>query len=242
MKKLFLMAIIIIYPLSNCISMSDDQGEIDITCITPIKSGMDSEKRREAIKSFLKEHLKSESRFDINEVCEAEDVKISGREIRIFTLKDQSKWVFCRGDLERFIGYIYLRRVIDYLGLKTTCAAESKFMLMPGKSDISVTIHPSGKGRLKDIPVIDSPDFCTFSRYYGDERVEFYDRSYDLSNDLLLLIKYGFLEISNIRKKDEKFYVFDTEYDSFDNNGTTIDIDQTLENTFSFSASNLGLI
>lgn len=225
-KQIFtLMLAAVVCGASPVFAMETENEKIDIRAITPIKNGMNSEQRKGAIESFLKEPLKSEYEFKTAEISSKQSRQCGGvgRIFQTYTLNDRSEWVIGTGGLNRFLGHLYLKKAIEHYDLKTLCVVETRFAYRNSNSDITISIRPSGQDGLKNIPVIDSMDFFSLSRYVGDERLTFEDCAEDnaIRNELSILRrKIGFTDIdgyTNLRKKDGKIYIIDTEYGSFTN-------------------------
>lgn len=200
-----------------------DAEELDIRAITPIKSGMDSDQRREAIHSFLKDALKPEYELNQAELSSTQYRQAggNGRLFQTYTLNDGSEWVMGQGGLNRFLGHLYLKKAIEHYKLETLCVAETRFASKNPNGDITIRIHPNGRDRLQNIPVIDSMDFFSLSRYVGEERLPMLLRDAKEREELRILsTKIGFTDMlgyANLRRKNGKIYIIDTEYGSFSN-------------------------
>lgn len=218
-KKYFMLGMIIC--AANSVFATDSE-EFDIHAITPIKNGMNSDERREAIQTFLKEALTVESELT-GEVCSSQKRQAAGggRFFDTYTLTDGSEWVMGQGGLNRFLGYVYLKKAVEHYGFKKLKVVETVFTYRKPEGDITINIYPEWRGNLKNIPVIDSDDFFSLSRYVGDERLTYETVDEDTINELSILSKkIGFTDIlgyANLRKKDGTVYIIDTEYDSFSN-------------------------
>lgn len=201
-----------------------ESEEFDIRAITPIRSDMNSEQRKEAIHSFLKESLKPEYELKSTEISGSQFRQCGGvgRGFQTYTLNDGSEWVMGQGGLNRFLGHLYLKKAIEHYDLKTLSVVETRFVYRKANSDIIIiNIHPNGQNSLKNIPVIDSMDFFSLSRYVGDERLTSENADTDIIKELSILsTKIGFTDIigyTNLRRKDGRVYIIDTEYGSFSN-------------------------
>jgi len=210
-----------------------DAEELDIRSITPIKSDMNPEQWGKAIFSFLKESLKPESELKTAEISSKQSrQKQVGKPFEISTLNDGSEWIRGKeGGLNRFFGHLYLKKAIEHYDLKTLCVAETRFAYIgQPNSGFSIEIYPAGKDRLTDIPVVDSMDFCSYSRYVGDEgfndlgsiaegfnSAEITSQEKEELKILYTNIGYTDLHIGNLRKQNGKIFIIDTEYGSFYN-------------------------
>lgn len=115
---------------------------------------------------------------------------------QIVTFDDRSEWVVMtdKGN-ERFCGYLYLKNALEKAGSSKVKAAENKLFWDKGKVYV-------------------------LSRYCGEKKLEMKDL---LSNPnyiecLKLIDKVHFsdtLGFANLRKEEDKIYVFDTEKNSF---------------------------
>ena len=98
------------------------------------------------------------------------------RHFQVLILNDNSEWVFGSGGLERFLGYLYLKKAIDHHGLAKFRAAETKFLYQPKQEGkISLTVKSANGTPLKNVRTIDSKDFISLSRYVGDTKPSFDD-------------------------------------------------------------------
>ena len=191
---------------------------MDIRAITPIKSGMNSEQQREAIESFLKESLKPEYEFKTAEIIGKQTRQCIARSFQTYTLKDGSEWVMGQGGLNRFLGHLYLKKAIEHYDLKTVCVVETRFAYK-SDGDILVSIKPNNEDPLKNLPLIDSMDFFSLSRYIGDERLTRVDAKENEELEILRT-EIGFTDMTfyeNLRRSDGKIRIIDTEYGSFSN-------------------------
>lgn len=225
MKKFLLLSYLIACLFSSeSIAMgvendTDERERIDIRAITPIKSDMDSQKRREVVRDFLTKALDPVYELNQADIVSTQTRQIAGgRSFQTYTLKDGSEWVMGSGGLNRFLGHLYLKRAIEHYGLQTLCVVETRFAYKdPGNRAISITISPRGQDRLKNIPVINSTSFFSLSRYIGDTRVEALGEVE--AQELERLRKeIGFVDIdgnTNLRRHEGKIYIIDTEYGSF---------------------------
>ncbi len=222
MKKKFLMLAVLLCGTSPLFAMEIPEENFDIRSITPIKNGMPPEQRREAIQSFLKESLKPEYELKTTEISgQSRQCGGVGRLFQTYTLNDRSEWVMGEGGLNRFLGHLYLKKAIEHYDLKTLCVVETRFAYKNPSNDITINIHPNGKNSLKNIPIIDSMDFYSLSRYVEDERLTFENADTAIRNELSILRKkIGFTDIegyANLRRKDGRVHIIDTEYGSFSN-------------------------
>jgi hypothetical protein len=198
-----------------------DTEELDIRAITPIKSGMNSEQQNEAIRLFLEESLKPEYEIKRADIVSMQTRSFGRRELerefKIFTLKDGSEWVLGEGGLDRFLGYLYLKKAIEHYKLKTLCPVETRFLKRTAENrEISTSVIPFTKKGFNPIYLIDSQDFFSLSRYVGDEEVT--SETEDEENELRTLRrKIGFTDQNreNLRRKDGMIYILDTASTSF---------------------------
>jgi len=207
-----------------------DPEKLDIRAITPIRNGMTSEPQQKAIEEFLADSLKPE--FEINNTeLSKEKMKIrkvgASGEFYIYTLENNSEWVCGKGGLERFLGYLYLKKAIEFYGLKKFRVVGTRFAYRTQNRDInhiSITETIKGIPVMEGIPVIDSMNFYSFSHYVGDEYLTYEDVYLDkeiLGEFNTLRDKIGFKDVgcgsyyANLRKKDGMIYIIDTEYNSF---------------------------
>jgi hypothetical protein len=86
--------------------MKAQSQEFDIRAITPIKSNMTSEERREAIKSFLSEYLTPEYELKKSDISGGRQRQCGARGFSTYALRDGSEWVMGTGGLNRFLGHL----------------------------------------------------------------------------------------------------------------------------------------
>lgn len=114
----------------------------------------------------------------------------------ILTYTDTSEWVFLNDTpKERFCGFLYLQDAIKKAGLSTIRAADNKMALHDKK--IIYLSRYCGEIKPNEYEFLDPLKFSEFS---------------------ILKNKIGFVDMlgsANIRKKNDKIYVFDTEKLSF---------------------------
>ena len=219
--------------------------EFDIRAITPLRNGMNDEQRREAIQKFLQDSLKPELEIKETELSE-KNMRIRGvtsKQFQTYTLTDGSEWVHGGVGLDRFLGYLYLKKAIKSYGFKKLCLVETRFLHIKqnddmDKGDISINIGDFGKisisidssKKINAEAVINSKNFCSLSRYVGDEHLTYLEvcNNENIKNELRILReKIGFRDMNcvensysyiyhNLRKKDGMIYIFDTEYFSFE--------------------------
>lgn len=113
----------------------------------------------------------------------------------ILTYADNSEWVLLTNKREeRFCGFLYLQNEIKELNLNIMEAAENKIGIFNNK-------------------------IIYLSRYYGDKKLDMNEISEHYLGELSILQKdIGFIDMlgyANLRKQDNKLYVFDTEKPSF---------------------------
>lgn len=244
MKKFLLLSLLSCCFLNSfsAIAMDESDETMDIRAITPIKSGMNSEQRRGAIQSFLRESLTNKGMELKTADISSEQKRQCGGVGRLFdtyTFKDGSEWVMGAGGLNRFLGYLYLQKAIEHYGLKNVCVAETRFAYKKPSGAISISVKPIGDKPLENIPTIDSQDFFSLSRYVGDDRPALGEVNEELD---ILHTKIGFTDFllnSNLRKKDGKIYVIDTEYGSFSSTNISPYMDEDGELKFTFSRDSL---
>lgn len=116
-----------------------------------------------------------------------------GNQSVILTYEDNTEWVFLSNKpQERFCGFLYLQNALKESDLNTITAAENK-----------ITIHDK--------------EIIYLSQYCGEKRPGLFghiDEFQKLNKDI------GFTDMlgsANLRERDDKIYVFDTEKGSFDN-------------------------
>jgi hypothetical protein len=122
---------------------------------------------------------------------------------------------------------------------------ETHFAYRKLSGDISVTIQPAKYDNLKNIPVIDSIDFFSLSRYVGDVRPQALEIELNEYEELKTLQnKIGFTDMlayANLRRKDGKIIIIDTEYGSFSNSSFLPYFDEEADLEFTFSRAELGM-
>jgi len=234
--KLFLSLFLLLNGINASLQAMDSENEsVDIRAITPIKHGMNSEKRREAIQSFLRESLKPESELRTTEISGKQTRQCGVRMFQTYTLNDGSEWVMGQGGLSRFLGYLYLKKAIEYYGLKTLRVVETRFAYRNPSGDIEISVKPVAEKHLINIPTIDSKNFFSLSRYMGDDRPTLGEGVEELE---ILRTKIGFTDLAfnaNLRKKDGIIYIIDTEYPSFSSTNISPYIDKDDGKAFTFS-------
>lgn len=206
---------VVVFGISPVFATMQENETIDISSITPIKSGMNSgPQRREAIQAFLKDSLKPEYELQGDKMLEQHVRKCGVKECETYTLEDGSEWVQGSGGLNRFLGHLYLKKAIEHYNLETLRVVETRYVYINGDNSITVSINPSGP--LRNVPVIDSKDFLSFSRYIGDERPVAAEKEREELE--ILRTRIGFTDMAfygNLRRYDGKIYIIDTEYGSF---------------------------
>lgn len=109
----------------------------------------------------------------------------------ILTYADGSEWVFLPDkETARFCGFLYLQNALKEAGITLIAAAANKMALHDKK-------------------------IIYLSQYCGEDRPGLLENSEEISK----LAKLGFTDTTanaNLRKKEGKLYVFDTEKSSFD--------------------------
>lgn len=228
MKKKLLMLAVMLWGTSPVFGMEIPEEDFDIRAMTPIKEGLPPEQRREVIQSFLKESLKPEYEFDESRILSRETRKFNGRTFTTCLLDDGSLWVQNIGGLERFLGYLYLKKAIEHYDPDTLCAIETRFAYRKPNEDITIRIDPYSKSNyFNTLPVLNSNDFCTYSRYVkGSEGFTFRELESDERKAIYLLqTRIRFTDIKseddmnkykNMKRTNGKLSIYDTEYRSFE--------------------------
>src|SRR5436190_11320704 len=178
MKKRIFTLLLISAILSSANQAFAMEEEFDIRNLTPIKAGMDSQKREETIKEFLKKHLTPENQFDRTQIKETKMHTYGQRSFKTVILEDGSEWVKSKNkDFERFVGFIYLKEGIKNHKLEKFEAVPTKFCYKNPQSDFTIEIANRGPGRgntpstPNNLPVLVSSDFDSYSRYVGDAKI-----------------------------------------------------------------------
>lgn len=188
--------------------------DCDIRFITPLKKDMDSTQQLAAIQSFLKNSLDPEYEIDESKLSVPES-RVHSHLFNVCTHNDGSKWVPGNGGLQRFLGFCYLKKAINHFGLKHIDVAETRFCYKDQKL-ILINVDDVNF-KLKNIPFITSDSFSSYSLYVGDERLQ--GHTEEEGKELKILRdQIGFTDIemwANLRRKDGKIYVIDTEFRSF---------------------------
>lgn len=196
-----------------------DNESMDIRAITPIKSGMDSEQIKHAVDAFLKESLKPEGELKQSQITGKQFRQCGVRGFYTYTLEDASEWVMGLGGLNRFLGYVYLKKAIAHYNLQTLDVVETRYAFKNKDDGIYVSVNTEGCNRLKNIPLVDSHDFFSLSLYIGDVRPEELTPK-EWEEIKILNTQIGFTDTAfnaNLRRYQGKIYVIDTEYASFSN-------------------------
>jgi hypothetical protein len=236
MRKLFLLSLFLLCPFLTSSALLDD--EMDIRAITPIKSGMNAEQQRGAVLSFLREFLNPDYELNPADIVNQQSRQCKARSFETYTFRDGSEWIMGQGGLNRFLGYLYLKKAIEHYGLRTLRVVDTRFAYRDQKNDkISISVMRACEKPLVNIPTIDSMNFFSLSRYVGDDRPTAGEASEELE---ILRTKIGFTDLefnANLRKKDGIIYVIDTEYNSFSSENILPYIDQDGELNFTFYKS-----
>ncbi len=192
---------------------------MDIRAITPIKKGMDSGQIKQAVDGFLKESLKPEGELKQSQITGKQFRQCGVRGFPTYILEDGSEWVMGAGGLNRFLGYVYLKKAIVHYNLQTLDVVETRYVYKNKDDEIAVSVSTEGYNRLKNIPLVDSNDFFSLSVYLGDVRPEELTPK-EWEEIKILNTQIGFTDTSfnaNLRRYQGKIYVIDTEYASFSN-------------------------
>ena len=244
------MLAVVLWGTSPVLAMEIPVEDFTIQSITPIKKGLLPEQRREAIQSFLLESLKPEYEFDITSIISHQTRTCDRYSFTTCILNDGSEWVENPPGLDRFLGYLYLKKAIEhYDDQKILYAIETRFAYKKPDGDITIRIEPYSNNFFKTLPVLNSYDFCTFSRYLpGKEDVQFQARSLiggkkEIKAKWTLLSRIRFTDIQseydntkykNIKRGAQgKICIYDTEYRSFSNAADPY-FDESGDQTFTF--------
>jgi hypothetical protein len=239
------MVCVAICGVSPVFAMGPEKEPFNLRSITPLRKDMNDEQQREAIQVFLQDSLKPESEIKEPELLERNKItrKVALRQFETYTLTDGSEWVQGGVGLDRFLGYLYLKKAMEAYGLKKVCVVETRYTHIKqyddmDSGDISINIGDFGKisisidrsGKITEEPVINSKNFCSLSRYVGDKYLTYLAlvNDKDAKTELNILNKkIGFRDMScvqngssftysNLREKDGMIYIIDTEYFSFE--------------------------
>lgn len=134
---------------------------------------MSLELQEETVALFLKEILTPENELKQSELSSSQSYSDGGRFFNVYGFKDESLWVMGNLGIERFLGYVYLKKAIEHYNLKNLCVAETKFIFKKEKGDVKANVIPSTCTQLQNviIPVIHSSGVYSLSRYMGDDRI-----------------------------------------------------------------------
>ena len=123
----------------------------------------------------------------------------------ILKYEDDTEWVFLNNNQkDRFCGFLYLEHVFKRLNSESTLKKLSSKEL-----NLNKIAAAENKMAIYDGKII------YLSRYCGEKKPEFFEHM-DMFQTLQK--KIGFIDImgcANLREKDDKLYVFDTEKSSF---------------------------
>lgn len=115
----------------------------DAPTLTPIKKGLSFEPQREDIRVFLNGVLKPENELKRDEL-EGPIGSRRDREYRFYEAyqsKDQKLlWIKGNGGLQRYLGYCYLQKALDFYKEDRLCVAPTKFVHESQGDEISVNI------------------------------------------------------------------------------------------------------
>jgi len=185
---------------------------------------MDEEEAILAITAFFKTEVfnpKHEIKESEIKNREERDTGPGTRSFSVLTLEDGTEWVLGDRSIQRFLGYLYLKKSIEYHQLVKFRPAEVRYIYKPKIKDrISVRVKTINEGSLKGLRTINSSDFFSVSKYMGDTKPE--EQDIPFGEKFILVSEIGFVDIAygaNLRKEGDHIYILDTEYGSFKSEG-----------------------
>lgn len=213
--------------------------------ITPFKENITLESLREETLKFISKILTPEKLIEHGDIVEIFEEFCGIRLCKVFMLKDGSSWIQGSKGIERIIGSHYLSEQLEELSLDSWKAVETKYIRVnPNKKDITFKYTQCSK--LGDIPVIDSQDVITLSRYVGDNKPKFHIFSELFEQKLIIMKMIEFTDMpqqANLRElEDGSITIIDTEYGSFSNKSEAFkgfDISTIGDEEFNFSLSEI---